>query len=463
MVRTAQSSTLHFHPCSRLIDFFSGYISQGLAQATLANLLPMYPSSSVSDLAQLQRYSSDRNVRAGDTAAGPDEPAIYVVMFKKFTSILPMGLTPDSFAQFFTDLFTYQTTEERDASFASTKALLENPHYIVLAITVPTFSSKDTTQLSHFIVAAALYMYDHKHGSFVTLIGVTDVGDPSICSLSDIYFIDKKNSGVLSSNSSFRGRGLASFLLSTIQVNSLLHYRPPKNSPMSTVGLSCPEIVDDDSNNRHHIYLQARVEMGSAYVMYVQMGFTTPAVENSRYRCHSYLQQCPVLVGKLSSSDRAGYITDDNFLRLLVLKRFLVNVFPPQATMSTTVETATNVWNTSGLPPHQFLSSALIPPLNNPDTRVFTNAAYLQLLRCRANVGTQPLQFYAPLLGETYLLPIPVDRCVSKMTRDDPGHHMIAGLTLDSSDIRLSMFRSLLAFVGDKAKFDLFQAIAASL
>jgi hypothetical protein len=86
-------------------------------------------------------------------------------MFKKFSPSLPLGLTVDAFAQFFTDLFTFQTSEEQEASFTSTKALLDNPHYIVLAITVPTFLSNDPSQLTHFIVGAALSINDKKHGS----------------------------------------------------------------------------------------------------------------------------------------------------------------------------------------------------------------------------------------------------------------------------------------------------------
>jgi hypothetical protein len=63
--------------------------------------------------------------------------------------------------------------------------------------------------------------------------------------------------------------------------------------------------------------------------MYVQMGFTTLAVENRRYRCFSYPAQCPVLAGKINKAALAGYVTDDNFLRLLVLKRWLLNASPP--------------------------------------------------------------------------------------------------------------------------------------
>jgi hypothetical protein len=153
-----------FHPCSRITDFLgTSYTYHGLAQATLANLLPIYPLESICVLAQLQRYSSDHKKRAGDNPELDVPAAFVVVMFKKITPELPLGLTVNAVAKFFTDLFTYQNTKERDASFASTQALLNNPLYTVLAITVPTFVSDDSRQLMHFIIGAALYMFDKKH------------------------------------------------------------------------------------------------------------------------------------------------------------------------------------------------------------------------------------------------------------------------------------------------------------
>jgi hypothetical protein len=165
----------------------------------------------------------------------------------------------------------------------------------VLAITVPTFVSDNTSQLMHFIVGAALYMFDKKHGNFVNMIGVTAVGDPSVCTLSDKFFIDSSDSGVLSQNSGFRGHSLASFLFSAIQVLGHMKNKAPKNPPTSTVRISLAE-DDDIVNLRHHMYLQARIEIGSAYVMYVKMGFHLTAIENGPFRCFSYREQCPVLL-----------------------------------------------------------------------------------------------------------------------------------------------------------------------
>ena len=465
MARTATTRSIVFSPCSKIADFLGpGYTSQGVAQAPLANLLPIYPSPSLQVLAQLQRNSSSRNQRAGDKASLPDELAISVVMFKKFSPHVPAGLDVQAVARFFTQLFTFPTSAEKDAFFHSTTALLKNPHYVVMAITVPTFLSDEPSQLTHFIIAAALYVYDNKHGSYISLIGTTDVGDTSVCTLSDKFFIDPSNSGVLlPPNSSFRGHGLATFLLSTIQVLGHLSYKTPKNPLTSKASITCHEIDDDKNHTRHHLYLQARIEIGSAYVTYVKMGFITLAVENGPYRCVSYRDQCPVLASKLSKAVLAAYITGDHFLRLLCLKKWLLNVYPAiSSKVDASVDDATNVWNARGLSSHEFLVLAVIPPLNNPNTRMYTNAAYLQLLKCRTNVGLLPLEYYVGI-GDTSLVALPPDRTLSTVTRSDPGKRMIAGLNIIPSDIRRSLFRSLIAYVGDTVKFDAFQAIAASL
>jgi hypothetical protein len=193
MARTAATrSNIIFAPSSILDNFLgSGYTSQGLAQATLANPLPIHPLPSLQSLAQLQRFSSDRNKRAGDKSPNEDESAFSVVMFKKFNSNLPPGLSVHAFAEFFTDLFVYQSSEEHDAFNVSTMSLLDNSNYTVVAVTAPMFSSQDPTKLTHYIIAAALYMYDNKHGNYVALLGTTDTGDPSVSTLSERFFVDQ--------------------------------------------------------------------------------------------------------------------------------------------------------------------------------------------------------------------------------------------------------------------------------
>ena len=120
------------------------------------------------------------------------------------------------------------------------------------------------------------------------------------------------------------------------------------------------------------------------------------------------------------------------------------------------------MWNTRCLSRLFFLSLALIPPPTNPDTRAYTNAAYLQLLKCRTNVEKRPLHFYS-CLGDTSLVPLPVDRTFSSNKRAEPGKHMIAGYQLEPSDIRRLLFRSLVTFIGDSKKFDAFEAVAGAL
>jgi hypothetical protein len=109
MVRTAATrSNLVFSPSSVPENFLGpDYTSAGLAEATLANLLPIYPLPSLHSLAQLQRFSSDRNKGAGNESPPKDEPACSVVMFKKFNANLPPGLTVHAFTEFFTTLFEY--------------------------------------------------------------------------------------------------------------------------------------------------------------------------------------------------------------------------------------------------------------------------------------------------------------------------------------------------------------------
>jgi hypothetical protein len=180
--------------------------------------------------------------------------------------------------------------------------------------------------------------------------------------------------------------------------------------------------------------------MGSAYVMYVQMGFTTLAVKTSRYRCFSYPAQCPVLAGKLNKAALAGY----DFLCLLVLKIWLLNASPPAFSTTSTVASAAVIWNARGFPDHRFLSFAFIPPLNNATSRSSTNAAYLQLLKVRTNVGRKPIKYYIGF-GDTVLSPLPVHRSLSYTIRNDPHKKKVAGLNLGQADIRRYMFRSLVA------------------
>ena len=149
--RNVSSRSIVFEPCSIIADFLeSGYASLGVGQTSLSNLLPIYSSPSLLALSCLRRLYSDRNRRAGDKGPGNDESAFSVIMFKKFTPNLPPGLTVDAFVKFFTALFKFPTLEEEQESNTSTKALLNNKHYIVMAITAPIVLSEAPEQLTHY-------------------------------------------------------------------------------------------------------------------------------------------------------------------------------------------------------------------------------------------------------------------------------------------------------------------------
>jgi hypothetical protein len=76
-------------------------------------------------LAQLQQFLSDLNKQAGDESLLKDEPAFSMVLFKKFHANLPPDLSVHAFAEFFTDLFAYQSSEEHGAFNISTTTLLD--------------------------------------------------------------------------------------------------------------------------------------------------------------------------------------------------------------------------------------------------------------------------------------------------------------------------------------------------
>ena len=201
--------------------------------------------------------------------------------------------------------------------------------------------------------------------------------------------------------------------------------------------------------------------MGSAYVMYVKMGFSTSCPENGIYRCYSFRPQCPVNRNKLPKSAAAGYTTDDNYLRLIYLKRWLVNVYPPDFRKSSNVQSSSSLWDVFGLSRYQHLSGAVVPPLNNEDSRQHTNSAYLKLLICKSNLRTHPFALHGAI-GDTHFLKLPIDRTVSRASRESPSIQMIAGLEMPTQDVRRSMFRSLFAQLGHTFKLDAFEAIAAA-
>jgi hypothetical protein len=133
------------------------------------------------------------------------------------SAALPPGLTVEAFSSFFTNLFTYQTSGERHAFKTNIALLLLNPNYHVLAITIPVFDVQDPSNLlTHFIVGAALFMFDNKRGSYINCLGVVDKGPPGVCMLNGSYFVEPSTSNLLSDTACFRalGIGISSCLVS---------------------------------------------------------------------------------------------------------------------------------------------------------------------------------------------------------------------------------------------------------
>jgi hypothetical protein len=166
-----------------------GYSTKGVALAPLNSLSPIYPSRTILQLALLKRNVSAQTQRAGDPDVDTDKLAFVVVMFKKIKNKnLPPGLTVEAFSSYLTDLFMYQNSEERHAFKTNIASLLVNPKYHVLAITVPMFDAQDPSKLlTHFIVGAALFMFDNKRGSYINCLGVVNKGTPGVCMLNKSF------------------------------------------------------------------------------------------------------------------------------------------------------------------------------------------------------------------------------------------------------------------------------------
>jgi hypothetical protein len=126
------------------------------------------------------------------------------------------------------------------------------------------FDVDDPTMLSHFIVGAALYMFDNKYGTFINCLGVSLNGNPEVCTLSDRFFVELSNYNLLLETSTFRGFGLGTFLLSTLQVLGSLGYKALTVVPFQPFHLNCHK-GGQYQVFTHHLYLQARIEHGSAY------------------------------------------------------------------------------------------------------------------------------------------------------------------------------------------------------
>jgi hypothetical protein len=455
-----------FDRASTIIDFLSSdYTSKGVALASLSTLTPIYPSDRLVWLSNLRRKIMPLNQASGGTEADVDVLAFSVVMFNQLNHNLPSGLSFESFSDFFTSLFTFSTPEDAEASRNHTTEVMANPNYSILAITVPMFlADEDPPTLSHFIVGAALYTRDNKNGIFVSIVGIYGQGDSSPCALSSKFFVDPDQKDLLSDTGSFRGYGLSVFLLSALQVLGSISFKALHIPPLEPLFIVCDkDVTGEDSPSTHHLYLQARIEPNHAYQMYVQLGFTNA---NGTFCCTSLQDDCPVNRHRKKgrSGIEAGYSDNDDLLRLLVLRKWIVNAWPTSSSLSTALHHATQVWNLPGLSSRQYLPSALVLPDRTAATQEHTNAVYHQLLECLHYVDSKPLQFPIPSCPLD-CSPLPPDRGITRFVHDMLSVKMISGEEIQSYDLRRSLFRSLVAVTStpDDYLLDSFDAVEAAM
>jgi hypothetical protein len=253
-------------PYSVTTQLLSGFTSRGFAQASLKDLVPVYPCTSIQRLSDLKPNVSPRAVRGAGAYTIPYH-TLEVILFKKLNPKTPAGISSDTLVNFFNNQFNHRNETNEKEFREVTQKMIANPSYKVLVITALVFDI-GSKKFEHVIVCACLYMHD-KHGSFVFIIGVEDHID------SHEQFVDPNENlaPILGTNGSCRHLGLGTFMLSLLQVLARTGYVfPPVNHPTIT----CNKIHDKKESNlaKHHIYLQARLEVGSAYVFYVKLGFT---------------------------------------------------------------------------------------------------------------------------------------------------------------------------------------------
>ena len=278
MARTAIGRGIKFQPASIILDFLgAGYAEKGLGVASLKSFLIIYPKPSLFQLANLQRKTSPRSERDGDIAPSPDEASFLVVFFRTWKQEFPVGLDVDSFSNFFTEQFAHKNDEEKAAFQKKQADLFRNRNYYILAVTARVFSLQEKNTLSHFIVAALMFQYDSKVGMFVSCLGVTNSGSPTLCSLTpDCFIDDDASSGLLTAPSpSFRSKGLATFLLATLQVLGHIGLKQPRVTPSASFVVAFNELHPLPAAP-HHLYLQARVAWDSAYTMYMCSWVSNP-------------------------------------------------------------------------------------------------------------------------------------------------------------------------------------------
>jgi hypothetical protein len=160
-------------------------------------------------------------------------------------------------------------------------------------------------------------------------------------------------------------------MFSFIQVLGHIGYKSPPVNPahfaqVNLYTLLCNEAIPSDDENvtmKHHLYLHARIELGGAYVPCVKIGFSLNTIDPENFWCSDCKEECPVHARQ--KLVEGGYYADDLFMRLLSLKRWIYNVYPPEAHFKTNLTGNQVVWNVPSIPDDQYLSSALVTPLSH--------------------------------------------------------------------------------------------------
>ncbi len=213
-------------PASSLTNFLEMYSQTGVATATLQSLIGVYNSPQTTHLSLLNPVLSDRDRRQykPETPDLMDGKSFHVHLFKKIASTVPGGLNSQTLVDFFVSQFTFWDGKDAEEDFRkATDYLVNCPNYPIIAVTALTFDTEEK-KLEHQIVGAVSFMHD-KSGSFIFTLCVLDQGRNNGSSLSPQYFKEPQESTssdppFLSATSSFRHKGLATFMLSLIQALS---------------------------------------------------------------------------------------------------------------------------------------------------------------------------------------------------------------------------------------------------
>ena len=443
-----QTRRIVISPASIVTDFVGlGFASQGMAQSSLENLSPVYGTDSILHLASLRPYTSAREQRHQGRDQGEDQPKVpdsevpsfQIFLFKKVTPNLPDCLAADQIVHFFDSQFSFPSDKAKNEFQTAADFIVSSALYHVLAITILVYNPEEK-RLTHRLIGCSLYIHD-KNGSFIFTIGVLDRGDPNVVALNNNVFVQPTPTMILSATSSFRRKGLATFMLSLIQYLGVVGYKSfAVEDPTAPFEIPCSEINPDGVPKGHHLFLQARIEPGSAYMSYLKIGFTLNTNDPLKFRCKNYKKECPVSSNR---PPRYGYYVDDKFQRLLSLKHWIYNVSPPDSNLRNVGPATDLIWDIPGLPPDQYLSSALVTPSLNDFFPKYTNAAFLGCLNCRSSVGfNHPIDIIPEFATNSERMPRRRDPYVL-VNHDWLNTEVVIGNAIPPSDLCRQLLRGL--------------------